>query len=84
MKLLKFEASWCSPCKMMTTMLKDFEGNLLVDEMIKIDIDVDQTTPQKYNVRGVPTLVLVNNTGEAVKTLVGVHNKKAIEEFLNV
>lgn len=68
MKLLKFQASWCQPCKMLTATLKDLE---LPFDVTEIDIDEDMDTAMKYGVRGVPTLILLNDDNETIVTHVG-------------
>jgi len=57
--LVDFFAEWCGPCKMMSPVLKqvkDHLGNKV--SIIKIDVDKNQTLAAKYQVRGVPTLML--------------------------
>mgnify|MGYP003341748214 FL=1 len=58
-QLLKFSASWCQPCKALAGNMKyvDF-GDVEVKE---IDIDENFEEAQKFNIRGVPTLVLLED-----------------------
>ena len=79
MKILKFSATWCAPCQMLA---KTFEGIEFPFEVKAIDIDEDQTTPAKYGVRGVPTVVLVEEDGSVVKRFSGYKNEKQIKEWL--
>lgn len=82
MKLLKFQASWCQPCKMLTAALKDLE---LPFDVTEIDIDEDMDTAMKYGVRGVPTLILLDDEGKQVVTNVGSLTKQQfIDKFLNL
>lgn len=58
--LIDFYAEWCGPCKMMSPILKELKekmGETL--HIIKIDVDNNQQIASKYQVRGVPTLMLV-------------------------
>lgn len=57
--LVDFFAEWCGPCKMMSPILKDVKKELGESiSIIKIDVDKNQALANKYQVRGVPTLML--------------------------
>jgi thioredoxin 1 len=64
-EVLKFSASWCGPCRMLTQRLEGVEG------ITNIDIDKDQETAKKYNIRSVPALVFLKD-GVEVHRQVGV------------
>lgn len=60
--LVDFYTSWCGPCKMMNPILKELKkmmGSQL--NIIKIDAEKNQQAASKYQVRGVPTLILFQN-----------------------
>jgi thioredoxin 1 len=60
--LLDFYADWCGPCKMMApvlTQLKEKMGDRL--RILKIDVDKNQSLAAQYQVRGVPTFVLMQH-----------------------
>lgn len=78
MKILKFYGEWCAPCKMLSSMLKSTDLGIPVEE---IDIDENIELPKKYGVRGVPTMVLLNNDGVEVRRLVGLPTKAQLETF---
>ena len=60
--LVDFYADWCGPCKMMSPILKQVKDNLGERvSIIKIDVDKNQALAAKYQVRGVPTLILFKN-----------------------
>ena len=57
--LLDFWAAWCGPCKMIAPMLddisNDYAGRI---KICKMDVDDNPSTPNKFNVRGIPTLII--------------------------
>lgn len=57
--LVDFKADWCGPCKMMAPVLKQVKQNFKDQIMIiKIDIDKNPAVAQRFDVKGVPTLIL--------------------------
>ena len=67
MKILRFTASWCGPCKSLSMNLE--QANLQMPIEV-IDIDVQSDVAVEYGIRGVPTLVMLDENIE-VKRLVG-------------
>jgi thioredoxin 1 len=81
--LLDFWAEWCGPCKMIAPILddisKEYAGRLTV---AKLNIDENPATPQRYGVRGIPTLILFKN-GEVEATKVGALAKSQLASFID-
>jgi len=80
--LLDFWAEWCGPCKMIAPILdeiaEEYKGRV---KIAKINIDENPQTPPKFNIRGIPTLILFKNgTVEAQK--VGAVSKSQLAAFL--
>ncbi|MGG1674255.1 thioredoxin [Neobacillus sp. NRS-1170] len=81
--LADFFATWCGPCKMIAPVLEELDqdmGNQV--KIVKIDVDQNQETANKFGIMSIPTLLVMKN-GKVVNTLVGLRSKEALEEALN-
>ena len=80
--LVDFWAEWCGPCRAIAPALEDMAGELKEKLTIaKINTDENPTTPQKYNVRGIPTLILFRN-GQVAAMKVGALPKNKLYEWV--
>lgn len=81
--ILDFWAEWCGPCKMIAPILDEvadeYKGKLTV---AKINVDENQETPQKYAVRGIPTLMIFKD-GQVADTKVGAVSKSQLSAFID-
>jgi len=81
--LIDFFAEWCGPCKTMSPILKQVKDNLGNDiSVIKVDVDKNQSLASKYQVRGVPTLILFKE-GEQLWRQSGVLSSNEIIKIIN-
>ncbi len=81
--LIDFYADWCGPCKMMSPVLKQVKDNLGDRvSIIKIDVDKNQPLATKYQVRGVPTMILFKQ-GKQLWRQSGVLQKQEIISKIN-
>ena len=81
MKILKFYADWCMPCRSLTQLMNDNKESIQYSiEMV--DIDDQTSTAQHYGVRGVPTLILVDDNNAEVRRISGMLSTKQLLEFV--
>ena len=80
--LVDFWAEWCGPCKMIGPSLEEISEEMEGDVQItKINIDENPSTPQKYGVKGIPTLLLFKD-GEVVAEKIGALPKAQLSDWI--
>ena len=80
--VVDFGAEWCGPCKQLDPILEEIANeNIDTLKIFKINIDENPMTPQKFGVRGIPTLMLFKD-GNLVDTKVGSLPKSALETWI--
>ncbi len=81
--LVDFWAEWCAPCRAIAPALedlsKDYAGRL---DVAKINIDQNPNTPNKFGVRGIPTLMVFKD-GQLYATKVGALQKSKLYEWVD-
>jgi thioredoxin 1 len=81
--LVDFWASWCAPCRMMAPVLNDVASELTGNSHVgKVNIEQYQSLAQKYQVRNIPTLILLKN-GIEINRFVGIKNKEFLLQQIN-
>ncbi len=80
--IVDYWAPWCGPCKMIAPILeeiaKDYGDKL---KICKLNIDENEATPPKYNIRGIPTLMIFKG-GSVEATKVGALSKSQLTAFI--
>jgi thioredoxin 1 len=81
--LVDYWAEWCGPCKMIAPALDDsaesYAGRLSV---AKVNVDENQALAARYQVRGIPTLMLFKE-GQVVATKIGAVSKSQLAAFID-
>ena len=80
--LVDFWAEWCGPCKQISPILEEIANEKDNLNILKLNIDDNPVTPQKYNVRGIPTLMLFKD-GKLIDTKIGSLPKSSLEDWIN-
>jgi thioredoxin 1 len=80
--MVDFWAAWCGPCRALAPVVDEvassYNGKVKV---AKMDVDKNVSTPQRYNVRGIPTLLIFKG-GQVAEQIVGYVAKETIEKAL--
>lgn len=79
MKLIKFSAKWCGPCRQLQQVM---EGKNFGVDVENVDVDLSPDLASEYHVRGVPTLILVNDDNKEIARKMGVVSEAALRSWI--
>lgn len=83
--LIDFWAEWCNPCKRMSPILDKIDQNRDDVVLVKVDADSDnnENLMREYDIRSIPTLVLLDPEGNPVGELIGAKSEPFIQDWLD-
>lgn len=79
--LVDFWAEWCGPCRQLSPLVEGLAQEFKNLKVVKVNIDENPETPIKYNVRGIPTLIIFKS-GQPISTKVGSMPKTSLHEWV--
>ena len=78
--LIDFFADWCTPCKMISTVIEEVAENTDV-KICKVNVDSEEELVKKFGIMSIPTLVVMKN-GTVINRSIGITGKKAIMDMI--
>ncbi len=80
--VVDFWAEWCGPCKMIAPALEEIAGSLGEKvKIVKLNVDENPRTAQKYGIMSIPTLMIFKN-GELASRQIGAQPKAKLEQWI--
>ena len=80
--VVDFWAEWCGPCRMIAPALEEISGSLGDKvKIVKLNVDENPATAQKYGIMSIPTLMLFKN-GQLASRQVGAAPKQKLEQWI--
>jgi len=81
MKVLKFYADWCGPCKGLSQVIQT-AGDKVTMQIENVNIDENIFMAQQYKVRSVPTMIVIDDSETEIRRKVGTMDEEQLLEFL--
>lgn len=81
--LIDFWAEWCNPCIKMSGIIEDIASEFVNKlTVVKLNVDNNPVITKKYNIRSIPTLLLIRK-GVVLSTSIGVVSKQKLKVFID-
>jgi len=81
MKVLKFYAEWCGPCKAQTKLIESMTDQITT-KIEEVNIDENVFLSTQFGIRSVPTMILVDDTEKEIRRVTGFQAKEDLLKFL--
>lgn len=79
--VLYFTADWCNPCKKVKPIVEEMNKDSITKFQM-IDVDSEMELTKKFEIRSVPTFILIKN-GTEIKRTTGAQTREQLEAFVN-
>ena len=80
--LVDFWAEWCAPCRMIAPIIDQIAGDFISNAtVVKLNVDDNTATAQRYGIKGIPTLILFSE-GKEVERVVGATSRESITKMM--
>jgi len=84
LKVMDFYATWCGPCKAMAPAMEEMEKKYVGKiEFQKIDVDQEPDLANKYNISGVPTIIVLSPEGKILDSMVGAQTADELDKMFS-
>jgi thioredoxin 1 len=81
--VVDFWAEWCPPCRMLAPTFEELAGRYSGSiKFLKLNVDENSATPQRYGIKGIPTLIFFDG-GQESERVVGASGKEALARLLD-
>ncbi len=79
--ILYFTADWCNPCKKTRPIVEELNREQIIAKFFIIDVDIELEMAQDFEVRSIPTFVLIKNNKE-IHRVTGAQTRQQLEELI--
>lgn len=78
-----FTADWCQPCKTVRPIVEDLDKDQTVAKFKIIDADFETELVTAFQVKSIPTFILLDEAGEILDRMTGSKTRQQLEDFIN-